>query len=107
MYSRERFEEIRAAIQQIRKEFDLDTVFGGNMKNCQRACAEQIRTLKAERTQINSKNESTYLVDAKLRAFKWAYFVLLYSREDLKKGRTPWLNGYRSSHHSGPASLFF
>ena len=107
MYSRERYEETRDALKQIRKDFDLDTVFGGNMKACQKACTEQIKLLKAERTKLNSRNESTYLVDAKLRAFSWAYYVLAKSRANVKSGKKPWLNGYYDPYLGGPDSLFF
>jgi diadenosine tetraphosphatase ApaH/serine/threonine PP2A family protein phosphatase len=98
--------DISPALDQIRKDFDLDTVFGGNMKACLKACQEQVRILKSERHMINQRKESTYLIDAKIGAFSWACWVLQRSREDLKEGRRPWLNGYRGKPHGGPQVLF-
>ena len=101
-----RHKDIYPAILEIRKNFDLDTVFKGDMKSCLKACEAQIRVLKKERHAADRSGASVYLIDAKLHAFSWACWVLQRSREDLKEGREPWLNGYRRSVHGVPQALF-
>lgn len=91
----------------IRRKYDLDSVFAGDLLACLKVVTVRIRELKKLRSKLTaSGNESTYKLDCELSMLRFGARVLNQSREDERKGKAPWLNGYRSKSSGHKGSLF-
>jgi hypothetical protein len=87
-------------IAKVRRDFDLDSIFSGDMKECLKAVSQAIRETKVERSDAMRRGEKTSLVDAKLRALRFGAMVLTISREMERNGQVPWLNGFPDRKNS-------
>jgi hypothetical protein len=89
-----RHKDLDSVVNAIRSEFDLQSIFAGDMKACLKAVAKRLNELKKTRANIARTGRSTYLIDCQIRALRFGAWVLNKSIRDLKSGREPWLNGY-------------
>jgi len=101
-----RHEDIRPAINKLRLDLDLDTVFLGDMKACLMAAEKMIRELKPLRKNQCRSGLPTYLIDAKLSALRFGAFVLNFSRKMEREGKDPWLNAYRENIGGRRGNIF-
>ena len=85
---------VSEVISKVREEFDLDSVYAGNLKRCLKAVGWAIRDAKIERARLRRAGESSWAIDARLSSLQFGAWQLEMGRKDLKQGKTPHLNGY-------------